>query len=129
MKNERFQRGLNKFLEYNQDSAYVVIDNGRMPDPLDSIAPDFRSWIIEFAYGDIYSRPDLDNKQRSLVTIASLVTQGIDKQLETHINRGLTAGLTSREVTESIIQLIPYVGFPRVQNALMVAKRVYEQRL
>ncbi|MEW9672120.1 carboxymuconolactone decarboxylase family protein [Ammoniphilus sp. 3BR4] len=129
MNNERYQRGLNKFLEYNQDSAHVVNDNDKIPDPLDSIAPDFRSWIIEFAYGDIYSRPDLDNKQRSLVTISSLVTQGIDKQLETHINRGLTAGLTSREVIESIIQLIPYVGFPRVQNALMLAKKVFDQRL
>jgi len=127
MENERYLRGLNKFKEYTAATNHDINEDKKIPDPLDDIAPDFRRMIIEFAYGDIYSRPGLDNKQRALVTIASLVTQGVEKQLETHINRGLTAGLTQTEVTEAILQLVPYVGFPRVQNALGVAKKVFQK--
>lgn len=124
MESERYQRGLEKFKEYQKVNESA---SGEIKDPLDEIAPDFRRWIIEFAYGDIYSRPNLDNKSRALVVISSIVTQGMEPQLATHIKRGMTAGLTREEVVESITQLIPYVGFPRVQNALMVAKRVFEE--
>jgi 4-carboxymuconolactone decarboxylase len=62
------------------------------------------------------------------VTISSLVTQGTERQLELHINAGLTAGLTKTETIETIIHLIPYTGFPRVLNALYVAKKVFAQR-
>lgn len=124
MGNERYNRGLEKFKEYQEVDHS---SNGAVKDPLDEIAPDFRRWIIEFAYGDIYSRPHLDNKERALVVISTIVTQGMEPQLATHIKRGMTAGLTREQVVEAITQLIPYVGFPRVQNALMVAKKVFEQ--
>lgn len=128
MENERFNRGLNKLIEYTMPDGTEATPPKRPKDPLDDIAPDFRNYIIEFAYGDIYCRPGLDNKERALITISSLVTQGTDKQIEVHINRGLTAGLSPEQVVESIIQLIPYTGFPRTQNALVVAKKVFEQR-
>lgn len=126
MENERYRRGFHKFMEYTtvtQDER----DSGKVADSLEDIAPDLRRFIIEFAYGDIYSRPGLDNKSRALITISSLVTQGTERQIEVHINRGLTAGLTPTEVVESIMQLVPYTGFPRVQNALIIAKKVFMQ--
>ncbi|HWO97446.1 MAG TPA: carboxymuconolactone decarboxylase family protein [Bacillus sp. (in: firmicutes)] len=125
MENDRFQRGLDKLTEYTNEEE---VKNLVTSDKLKEIAPDLRRYIIEFGYGDIYTRPGLDNKQRALITLSSLVTQGANPQMETHINRGLTAGLTSTEIVESIMQLIPYTGFPRVQNALMVAKKVLAQR-
>lgn len=128
MENERFNRGLNKLLEFTLAEGDEATQPKRPNDPLDEIAPDFRNYIIEFAYGDVYCRPGLDNKQRALVTISSLVTQGTEKQIEVHINRGLTAGLTTVEIVEAIMQLIPYTGFPRTQNALGVVKRVFKQR-
>jgi 4-carboxymuconolactone decarboxylase len=85
-------------------------------------------YIIEFGYGEIYSRPGLTNEQRALITISSLVTQGTERELELHINTGLTAGLTGTEIVESVIHLIPYTGFPRVLNALYVIKEVFAQR-
>lgn len=90
--------------------------------------PDVSKYMIEFTYGDIYTRPGLDNKQRALITISSLVTQGTEPQLELHINAALTVGLTPEEIMETFIQLLSYTGFPRVLNAIEVARKVFAQR-
>ncbi|MDQ0216027.1 4-carboxymuconolactone decarboxylase [Oikeobacillus pervagus] len=125
MDQERFQKGVNKLKEYtSEEQAQNLVHS----DVLKDIAPDLRRFIVEFAYGDIYTRPGLNNKERALVTITTLVTQGVEPQIETHVNRGLTSGLTPNEIVEGMLQLIPYVGFPRVQNALKIVKKVLEQR-
>ncbi|TDY37495.1 4-carboxymuconolactone decarboxylase [Alicyclobacillus sacchari] len=93
------------------------------------IAPDLGKYIIEFAYGDIYSRPGLDLKQRQLLTITCLTTQGdCEPELSVHINTGLNVGLTQTEIIEAILHCIPYVGFPRVMNAMTIAKKVFSER-
>ncbi|MFY0518119.1 carboxymuconolactone decarboxylase family protein [Lysinibacillus sp. UGB7] len=97
-------------------------------DALSDIAPDLRKMIIEFAYGDIYSRPGLDAKKRALVVITAVVTQGATPQTKTHITRGLHAGLTPTEIVEALLQLVPYIGFPRVQNALTIAQQVFQEK-
>ncbi|MBM7647386.1 4-carboxymuconolactone decarboxylase [Bacillus ectoiniformans] len=117
---------MKKFREYTANLPEAAVGQ-KMSDPLDSVAPEFRKWIIEFAYGDIYSRPHLDNKERTLIVIASLVTQGMTTQIATHIKRGLVAGLTKEQISECIIQLIPYTGFPKVQQALTTAKSVFDE--
>ncbi|MDV6377525.1 carboxymuconolactone decarboxylase family protein [Sporosarcina sp. GW1-11] len=119
MSTERIEAGLTKIKEYvSEEEANRMMT----ADALKELAPDLRKYIVEFAYGEIYSRPGLDSKQRQLVTLASLVTQGATTQIQTHVKRALTVGLTKTEVVECIMQLIPYVGFPRVQNALTAAK-------
>jgi 4-carboxymuconolactone decarboxylase len=121
------QRGVSKLQEYTlPDGAGAT--HRDIAEDLAAIAPDVGRYITDFGYGEIYSRAGLSNQQRALVTIASLVTQGTERQLELHVNTGLTAGLTSTEIVESIIHLIPYTGFPRVLNALYVVKQVFEQR-
>jgi 4-carboxymuconolactone decarboxylase len=100
----------------------------KIADDLRDLAPDVARYIVEFGYGDIYSRSGLTKRQRALVTLSSLVTQGTEPQIELHVNTGLTAGLTKEEIVEAIIHLIPYTGFPRVLNALYVAKKVFAQR-
>ena len=122
------QRGLRKLQEYTLRESGTSATHSKIVEDLADIAPDVGRYIVEFGYGEIYSRPGLTNQQRSLITIASLVTQGTERELELHINTGLTAGLTSTEIVESIIHLIPYTGFPRVLNALYVVKQVFEQR-
>ncbi|MGZ0879265.1 carboxymuconolactone decarboxylase family protein [Priestia megaterium] len=128
MTQDRYQKGLDKLMEYTLTNNDDISTHLKITEDLKDLAPDVGKYIIQFAYGDIYSRSGLDNKQRALVTISSLVTQGTEPQLELHLNTGLTAGLTSTEIVESIIQLIPYTGFPRVLNALRVAKKVFNQR-
>ncbi|QAT67874.1 carboxymuconolactone decarboxylase family protein [Bacillus sp. IG6] len=115
-------------MEYTLTNNKEISTHLKISDELEDIAPDVSKYIIEFAYGDIYSRPGLTNQQRALVTMSSLVTQGTEPQLQLHINTALTSGLTPEEVVEAIIQLIPYTGFPRVLNALTIAKKVFTQR-
>jgi 4-carboxymuconolactone decarboxylase len=122
------QRGLNKLMEYTLRDGDGALTHLKIAEDLEDIAPDVARYIVDFGYGEIYSRPGLTNQQRALVTIASLVTQGTERELELHVNTGLAAGLTRTEIVESVIHLIPYTGFPRVLNALYVVKQVFEQR-
>jgi 4-carboxymuconolactone decarboxylase len=100
----------------------------RVIDSLAEIAPDLGRFIGS-AFGDIYTRPDLDLPHRELVTIAALTALGgAEPQLEVHINAALNVGLTAREVVEAIVHCVPYAGFPRALNAIFVAKRVFAER-
>jgi 4-carboxymuconolactone decarboxylase len=120
---ERFQRGWQRLMEVDAESGERVVES------LKDIAPDLGRYVVEFAYGDVYQRPALDLRQRELVTISALTTLGgVEPQLEVHINAALNVGLTAREVVEGILHCIPYTGFPRVLNAIFVAKRVFEER-
>ena len=96
---------------------------------IQDVAPDLGRYVVEFAYGEIYQRLVLDLRQRQLVTISALTALGgVDPQFEVHINAGLNVGLKPREVVEAILHCIPYTGFPRVLNAIFVAKRVFQER-
>jgi 4-carboxymuconolactone decarboxylase len=120
---ERFRRGWDRLREVDAEGGERVIESLR------DVAPDLGRYVVEFAYGEIYQRPVLDLRQRQLVTISALTTLGgAEAQLEFHVNAGLNVGLTAREVVEAILHCIPYVGFPRVLNAVLVAKRVFEER-
>ena len=123
MSNERFERGWQKLMEVDGEGGERVINS------LKDIAPDLGKYIIEFAFGDIYSREGLDLKQRQLVTISSLTTQGgCEPQLTVHINAALNVGLTPNEIVEAIMHCAPYTGFPRVINAIFIAKQIFEER-
>jgi 4-carboxymuconolactone decarboxylase len=123
VQSERFERGWQRLIEVDAEGGERVIES------LKDVAPDLGRYVVEFAYGEIYRRPALDLRQRELVTISALTTLGgAEPQLEVHVNAGLNVGLTAREVVEAILQCIPYTGFPRVLNAIFVAKRVFEAR-
>jgi 4-carboxymuconolactone decarboxylase len=122
---ERFDKGLETLKKYvTEEEATQLVSQ----DTLASIAPDLRKLIVEFAYGDIYSRDGLDERKRALVVISSVVTQGALPQIKTHVARGLQIGLSATEIVEAMMQLIPYIGFPRVQNALTVVKQLFEEK-
>ncbi|KOS62226.1 carboxymuconolactone decarboxylase family protein [Lysinibacillus agricola] len=122
--NDRFTKGLETVKQYvTEEEAARMIE----ADALADVAPDLRKMIIEFAYGDVYSRPGLDAKSRALVVITAVVSQGAAPQTKTHIKRGLYAGLTQTEIVEALLQLVPYIGFPRVQNALTIAQQVFKE--
>lgn len=96
---------------------------------MDDIAPDMARFIVEFPYGDVYSRPGLDMKSREIATVAALVAMGnAAPQLKTHIRASLQVGLTKVEVTECIIQMALYAGFPASLNALSTAREVYQEK-
>ncbi|MFF5206465.1 carboxymuconolactone decarboxylase family protein [Streptosporangium sp. NPDC000396] len=96
---------------------------------LAEIAPDLPRYAVEFAYGDIHSRPGLDAARRELVTLGVLIALGdCAPQLAAHLHSGLNAGLQPGEVVEAVMQVLPYAGFPRVVNAMLVARRVFGER-
>lgn len=99
---------------------------GKVVESLSDIAPDVGRYIVEFAFGDIYARDGLGLRDRELATIASLCTQGsCEPQLRVHIRGALNSGLSEGEIVETFTQLIPYVGFPKVLNAINVARDVF----
>ncbi|MDG1640563.1 carboxymuconolactone decarboxylase family protein [Klebsiella huaxiensis] len=93
---------------------------------LKDIAPDFARYLIEFPFGDIYARPGLDLRSREIATIAALTALGnAAPQLKVHIATGLNVGLTQEEITEVIMQMAVYAGFPAALNGLFAAKEVF----
>ena len=117
--NERYERGLELLQRVDGEGGAQVVDS------LKDIAPDVGRYIVEFAFGDIYAREGLSLRDRELATIASLCTQGAcEPQLMVHIRGALNAGLTAEQVIETFVQLIPYVGFPRVLNAISAARGI-----
>ena len=96
---------------------------------LADIAPDFATYLIEFPFGDIYSRPGLSPRDREIATIAALAAMGnAAPQLKVHIEAGLNVGLTRDEVTEILMQMAVYAGFPAALNGLFAAKEVFAAR-
>lgn len=96
---------------------------------LTDIAPDFARYVVEFPFGDIYTRPGLDLKTREIATIAALTALGYaPAQLKVHIEAALNVGCTQGELTEVIMQMAVYAGFPSALNGLAVMKEVAAAR-
>lgn len=122
MSDDRFNRG-----QQTLWNIHGHVGEGVMA-ALQDIAPDFAKMIIEFPYGDVYSRPSLTPKERQIATIASLTTLGYAaKELKAHIQGALNVGCTRQEIVEVIIQMSVYAGFPAAVNGLMVAKELFAE--
>ena len=120
---DRYQRGWEKLKEVDGEAGERVVDS------LKDIAPDFARLLIEFPFGDIYSRPGLDLKSREIAVVAALTALGnAVPQLKVHIHGALTVGCTRQEVVEVIMQMAVYAGFPSALNGLFAAKEVFKER-
>ena len=120
---DRYQRGWQKLAEVDGHAGEQVIES------LKDIAPDLARYVIEFPFGDIYSRPGLDLKSRELATVAALTALGnAQPQLKVHIHGALNVGCTREEVVEVIIQMAVYAGFPAALNGIFAAKDVFAER-
>lgn len=123
MNESRFEKGERQLGEIDGAGGQAVVDS------LADIAPDLGRFIVEFAFGDIYTREGLSLKERELVTITSLLTAGgCEAQLEVHINGSLNVGVAPEKIVETFIQCVPYTGFPKVLNAMFVARKVFAER-
>ena len=121
-KQDRYQRGLGKLWEIDGEAGERVLAG------LDDIAPDFARYLIEFPFGDIYSRPGLDLKSREIAVVAALTALGnAAPQLKVHIQGALNVGVTRAEVVETIMQMAVYAGFPASLNGLAAAREVFAQ--
>src|SRR5690349_2424275 len=123
MTQNRYQKGIQTLGKINSQVGKDFLKT------LEEISPDMARFVIEFPYGDIYSRPQLDLRTRELATIASLTTLGFaSHELQAHIHNALNAGCSKEEILEVIIQMSVYAGFPASLNALFIAKEVFAQK-
>jgi 4-carboxymuconolactone decarboxylase len=121
--NDRYARGWDKLKEIDGSAGEKVIA------ALAPVAPDFARMLIEFPFGDVYSRPQLDLRAREIATIAALAALGnAQPQLKVHIDASLNVGVTRDEIIEVFMQMAVYAGFPAALNALFAAREVFEQR-
>lgn len=79
-------------------------------------------------YGDVWERPELSKRDRSLITVAALVALGREKQLEGHLGRALDNGVTREEISELITHLAFYSGWPTAMTAAGIARDVFAKR-
>lgn len=120
---DRYSRGLAKLNEIDGAQGQRVVDS------LQDIAPDFARYVIEFPFGDIYSRPGLDLKSREIAVVAALTALGnATPQLKVHVHGALNVGCTKDEIVEVMMQTAVYAGFPAAVNGLFAAKEVFAER-
>ncbi|MDV3351974.1 carboxymuconolactone decarboxylase family protein [Leptothoe sp. ISB3NOV94-8A] len=118
--NDRYERGLQTLEQVSAGSGADVVQS------LQDIAPDLARFIIEFSYGDIIARPDLDLRSKELATVALLTALGTAQpQLNVHINASLNVGASREEIVEVIQQMAVYAGFPAALNGITTAREVF----
>jgi len=91
-----------------------------------------QDWLFEeaatkFAWGQVWSRPGLSRKMRSLINISALTAMNLRHELKLHIRAGLTNGLTRKEIAEALLHCAVYCGFPKALDAFRLAKEVFEE--
>jgi 4-carboxymuconolactone decarboxylase len=100
----------------------------RIGDQFAGVFPGVVQYTTDVLFLDLWLRPDLAPRDRSLVTISSLIASGQTAQLPGHLNRAMDNGLTQAQASEALTHLAFYVGWPNVFSAMPVAKDVFEKR-
>jgi 4-carboxymuconolactone decarboxylase len=90
------------------------------------LTADFQSFITRYAWGEIWTRPGLDRKTRSCITLTALVALNRQEELEMHVRAALRNGLTPDEIREVLLHCAIYCGVPAANAAFATAKRVLE---
>ena len=123
IREQRFAAGKRVLDSIDGEAGQKVIDS------LADIAPELGYQVVAHAFGDIYARPDLQPRDRQLVTLGVLTALGgCEAQLDVHINASLNVVLSPDEIVEALLHASVYAGFPRALNAVFVAKRVFAER-
>ena len=98
----------------------------RVVETLGASFPEFATYLLEYPFGDIYSRPGLGLREREIATVAALCAMGnAAPQLRVHLHAALHVGCTAREILEVVMQMSVYAGFPAALNGLAAVKEVF----
>lgn len=114
---DRYERGRARFLEVHDEKALTAVEG----------LGDVGRSIIEFVYGDVFSRTQLSTRDREIAAVATLVALGRSSQLPQHFRASLKAGVTSDELREVILQTATIAGFPPAMNAMSQLKTVLSE--
>lgn len=88
---------------------------------------DFQTFITEFAWGGVWTRPGLDRRSRSMITLTALVAGGHLDELALHIRGALRNGLSRDEIKEVLLQTAVYCGVPAANSAFRIAQQVLDE--
>jgi len=115
-RSERYEKGAAKMKELF----------GTEPRP-GMLQEDFQQITVEHLFGDIWTRPGLELKERSMITVAALTVLARERELKTHLRGALNAGISREKINEIMIHLAHYGGWPVGVNGLRIAKEVFEE--
>ena len=107
-----------------------VLGNAHVDRAVERTTPftaDFQDLITRYAWGEIWSRPGLDRRTRSAITLTALVATGREHELEMHVRAALGNGLTPEEISEVLLQGAVYCGGPAANGAFAIAQRVIDE--
>lgn len=123
IKSDRRARGEEMLARVDGDAGMRVVEN------LAISFPDFANYILEYPFGDIYSRTALGLREREISVVAALCAMGnAAPQLRVHIHAALHVGCTPREILEVVMQMSVYAGFPATLNGLTAIKEVFDAK-
>ena len=122
VKNSRHDTGLEKMNELFGPGAEGAVK------ALSSTNPALAKHLVDFPFGDIYSRPVLDSKTREMLTVAALIVIGYAQdELKEHIRGALHVGCSREEILEIILQMAVYAGFPAALEANKAASQIFSE--
>ena len=118
------KRGM-KVLEemLGREPAREVLQNWK------KICPDFEKYVVGFLAGEVWARPGLDRKIKSLCSISALAALGRSRALELNIRFARNNGVTKQHLLETLLQIAPYAGFPAVWEALVLVESIYNPKI
>jgi 4-carboxymuconolactone decarboxylase len=94
----------------------------------DELTSEFQDLLTRYAWGEIWTRPGLDERTRRLLVLAMLVTLGRDAELKMHLNAAFDSGMSAEDVKEVFLQAAVYCGLPAANNAFRLAQEVLTSR-
>ncbi|HEY7537066.1 MAG TPA: 4-carboxymuconolactone decarboxylase [Gaiellaceae bacterium] len=122
MPDELYERGMTTRREVLGDEHVDAAIEGTT-----ELTADFQDLITRYAWGEIWSRPGLDRKTRSCLTITALVATGREHELPMHVRAAFRNGVTLDELKEVLLQCAIYCGVPAANGAFAIAQRVIEE--
>lgn len=122
-KQDRYEYGMKVLERVDGEAGQRIVDS------LADTSPELGHQVVAWAFGDMYSRPELSPRDRQLVTLGVLTALGgCEIELDVHINAALNVGLAPVEISEALLHSAVYCGMPRAINATLVAKKVFGER-
>lgn len=119
MNRKRGMKVLDEML--GRETAREVLQNWK------KICPDFEKYVVGFLAGEVWARPGLDRKIKSLCSISALAALGRSRALELNIRFARNNGVSKHDLLETLLQIAPYAGFPAVWEALVLVDAIYGQ--
>ena len=122
MTDERYERGMEVRREVHGDE-HVDAANARATD----LTREFQELLTRYAWGEIWTRPGLDRRTRSLITLSAMVALGRERELELHLRSARRTGVSWDDIKEVLLQSAIYCGVPAANSAFAIAQSVQDE--